>query len=182
MVRTRCIEIDTRDYGLSLERILPFELQIRSFGNGSSYIWNPATGLNSTSVRTPTFNYNKDVEYTIRSTYGNGCLTVDTLLVTVQTGQTDIKSDIFVPKGWTPNGDGRNDKLFPLCVNIRTLNYFRIFNRWGQLVFETSSIGVGWDGVFNGKPQVTDTYTWTVEAIGMDDRHFKLSGNSILIR
>jgi len=57
-----------------------------------------------------------------------------------------------------------------------------IFNRWGQLVFETNEIGKGWDGVFNGRPQVTDTYTWMLDAIGEDEHHFNLTGNSVLIR
>jgi hypothetical protein len=49
------------------------------------------------------------------------------------------------------------------------LKYFRVFNRWGQLVFETNIIGQGWDGVFNGKPQVMDVYTWTLEASAVAD-------------
>ncbi|HEY0750209.1 MAG TPA: gliding motility-associated C-terminal domain-containing protein, partial [Chitinophagaceae bacterium] len=75
-----------------------------------------------------------------------------------------------------------NDKLYPLTINIRELKYFRIFNRWGQLVFETNIIGHGWDGIFRGLPQVSDVYTWTVEAWGEDDVHYKRAGNSILLR
>jgi gliding motility-associated-like protein len=93
-----------------------------------------------------------------------------------------LYSDLFVPKAWTPNGDGHNDKLFPLTVHIAKLYYFRIFDRWGQLMFETTELGKGWDGMFNGKPQVMDVYTWTVEAIGEDGRHFKRAGNSVLLR
>ena len=112
-----------------------------------------------------------------------GCITVDTMLVSVANqGDTSTFSRIFVPKAWTPNGDGKNDYLYPLTVRIRTLTYFRIFNRWGQLMFETSTIGKGWDGTFRGKPQVMDAYTWTVEAIGDDGKHYKFAGNSALLR
>jgi gliding motility-associated-like protein len=93
-----------------------------------------------------------------------------------------IRSDIFVPKAWTPNNDGHNDKLFPLTVNIRELKYFRVFNRWGQLVFETNVIGHGWNGIFNGKPHVSDVFTWTVEAVGLDNKYYRKAGNSVLIR
>jgi gliding motility-associated-like protein len=93
-----------------------------------------------------------------------------------------IESGIYVPKAWSPNGDGHNDKLFPIPVNIKELKYFRVFNRWGQLVFETSVLRNGWDGIFNGVPQVSDTYTWTVEAIGEDGKYYKRSGNSVLLR
>jgi gliding motility-associated-like protein len=87
-----------------------------------------------------------------------------------------------VPKAWSPNKDGHNDVLRPLCVNIKQLYYFRIFDRWGQLMFETNEIGKGWDGIYKGLPQVQDVYTWTVEALGEDGKHYKRAGNSILMR
>jgi hypothetical protein len=62
------------------------------------------------------------------------------------------------------------------------LYYFRIFNRWGQLVFETNKIGEGWDGMFKGKEHVQDVITWTVEAMGVDGVHYKKAGNSVLLR
>ncbi|MGN6166037.1 MAG: hypothetical protein ACTHOF_16000, partial [Flavisolibacter sp.] len=70
------------------------------------------------------------VEYTITITTGNGCKVVDTLRVLVPEAAPDIYSDIFVPKAWSPNKDGNNDKLRPLCVHIKEIYYFRIFDRW----------------------------------------------------
>jgi gliding motility-associated-like protein len=77
---------------------------------------------------------------------------------------------------------GKNDKLRPLCVNIKEIKFFRIFNRWGQLMFESSRIGHGWDGIWRGKPQPGDVYTWTLEAYGVDGTRYFKSGNSILLR
>jgi gliding motility-associated-like protein len=94
----------------------------------------------------------------------------------------NIVSNLFVPKAWTPNNDGHNDKLFPLTVNIKELKYFRVFNRWGQMVFETNVIGKGWDGIFKGTPAIMDVYTWTAEAIGLDGKYYKKAGNAVLIR
>jgi gliding motility-associated-like protein len=96
--------------------------------------------------------------------------------------QDVIVSSLHVPNAWSPNGDGHNDKLFPLTINIVELKYFRVFNRWGQLMFETNIIGNGWDGIYKGVPQVQDVYTWTVEAYGADGKHYKLAGNAILMR
>ena len=93
-----------------------------------------------------------------------------------------FKSALHVPNAWSPNGDGHNDKLYPLTINMKELKYFRVYNRWGQLMFETSTLGIGWDGTFNGQPQVMDVYTWTVEATGLDGVHYKQAGNSILMR
>ena len=140
-------------------------------------------GLSSPFIKDPIFNYDRQTEYLISITRNNGCITVDTILVKILPAQGAIvRSDLFVPKAWTPNKDGHNDKLFPLTVNIRVLSYFRVFNRWGQLVFETNIIGQGWDGIFQGKPAVMDVYTWTVEAIGVDGKYIKKAGNSVLIR
>jgi gliding motility-associated-like protein len=150
---------------------------------GLSYVWSPPVGLGSAFIREPIFNYDRQTEYIINITRDNGCITVDTVLVKIIAAPGAIvRSDIFVPKAWTPNNDGHNDKLFPLTVNIRELKYFRIFNRWGQLVFETNVIGSGWNGIFQGKPGVMDVYTWTLEAIGVDGKHYKKAGNSVLIR
>ncbi|WP_204306850.1 gliding motility-associated C-terminal domain-containing protein, partial [Klebsiella aerogenes] len=74
--------------------------------------------------------------------------------------------EIFVPSAFTPNGDGRNDILKPITVGITQLFYFRIYNRWGQLVFSTSSIGKGWDGTFGGVKQASGTYVF--ETLGAD--------------
>ena len=164
----------------------PVRLLARNFGSGSSYLWTPGTGLSDSTIRTPMFNHNADVEYLIRITNATGCIIIDTVKVLMRIsdpGQTGgIRSGIWVPKAWTPNRDGHNDKLFPLCVNIKELYYFRIFDRWGKLVFETNEMGKGWDGIFNNKPMVSDVYTWTVEATGLDGVYYKFQGNSVLLR
>jgi gliding motility-associated-like protein len=158
-------------------------LQLSARNIGVQYNWTPPVGLNSTSLKDPVFNYDRQIEYIVNITRENGCITVDTVLVKIVAEPAGlVRSDLFVPKAWTPNNDGHNDKLFPLTVNIRELKYFRVFNRWGQLMFETNVIGLGWNGIFQGKPQVMDVYTWTAEAIGVDGKYIKKAGNSVLIR
>jgi gliding motility-associated-like protein len=167
---------------ITTQAFTPTQLSARNIG--INYNWTPPVGLNSYNIKDPVFNYDAQTEYIIYITRDNGCITVDTVLVriTAQVPGALVRSDLFVPKAWTPNNDGHNDKLFPLTVNIRELKYFRIFNRWGQLVFETNMIGHGWDGRYNGKPMPMDVYTWTVEAIGVDGKYIKKAGNSVLIR
>jgi gliding motility-associated-like protein len=158
------------------------QLSARTLGTGTRYNWTPPTGLNYTDIKTPVFKYDKPVEYLITLDPGNGCRVVDTLRVVLVSSAPPIRSSLHVPNAWTPNGDGQNDKLFPLTINMKELYYFRVFNRWGQLMFETNILGEGWDGIYKGKPQVQDVYTWTVEAEGLDGVHYKQSGNSILLR
>jgi gliding motility-associated-like protein len=133
--------------------------------------------LNFSNIQNPIFIYDKKIEYTILIQSASGCATVDTLLVNLLNTPS-----IFVPNAWTPNGDGHNDYLYPLTINITQLNYFRVFNRWGQKVFETNILGKGWDGNFQGKPQQVDVYTWTIEAISSDGYKYKLSGKAVLLR
>src|SRR5690606_16448342 len=136
------------------------QLTARDLGPGSTYDWNPRFGLNNYSIQNPIFTYDRELELTVAITPVSGCGVVDTVLVRVLDNVPPDQSGLFVPKAWTPNGDGHNDKLFPIPVNIRELKYFRVFNRWGQLVFETNVLREGWDGIFKGQPQVQDTYTW----------------------
>jgi len=92
------------------------------------------------------------------------------------------KTGVYVPSAFTPNGNGENDVLRPLLYNIRTLNYFRVFNRWGQVVFQTNAIGSGWDGKINGVLQPTETYTWILECTDNNGKQIKESGRTLLLR
>jgi gliding motility-associated-like protein len=159
------------------------QLNAREPGLINNYTWNPPVGLNAYNRKDPVFHYDKNTEYTVRIEYGNDCPVVDTILVLMsQDGPSGCASGIYVPKAWSPNKDGHNDALYPIPVCIRELKYFRVFNRWGQLVFETNILYHGWDGIFKGLPQVIDVYTWTLEAIGEDGKFYKREGNSVLLR
>ncbi|MFI5187233.1 MAG: gliding motility-associated C-terminal domain-containing protein, partial [Chitinophagales bacterium] len=160
----------------------PVQLNARDLGVNYSYSWQPPIGLNFIDIKNPTFNYNQPTQYTVTLTPPDGsCPTTDTVLVNIADNGS-LKSALNVPNAWSPNGDGHNDKLYPLTINMKELKYFRVYNRWGQLMFETHTLGQGWDGIFNGVPQVMDVYTWIVEADGLDGVHYKLAGNSILMR
>jgi gliding motility-associated-like protein len=158
------------------------QLNAREVGLINNYTWNPPVGLNAYNRKNPIFRYDKNTEYTIRIDYGNDCPVIDTLLVLLNQDIPGCVSGIYVPKAWSPNNDGHNDKLYPIPVCIRELKYFRVFNRWGQLVFETNVLYHGWDGIFKGQPQVMDVYTWTLEATGEDGKFYKQEGNSVLLR
>jgi gliding motility-associated-like protein len=155
-------------------------LQGRALGINYTYQWLPPDGLSTTTSKDPVFNYDKQTEYIVRITSPTGCITVDTLLVKLI--PVGIAPNVFVPKAWTPNGDGHNDNLFPFTYNITQLRYFRIYNRWGKEVFETNIIGQGWDGKYNGTPQKMDVYTWVIEAITINGNSLKLSGQAVLVR
>jgi gliding motility-associated-like protein len=162
---------------------VPIQLSARDLGNNYSYEWAPATGLDITSIQNPIFNYGFSTQYNITLRSPTGCVTVDTVFVSIKNPQDrGLSPDLLVSKAWTPNNDGMNDILYPITIHIKQINYFRVFNRWGQLVYETNILGQGWNGIYHDQPQVSDVYTWTVEAIGDDNSVIRKAGNSILLR
>ena len=153
----------------------PHQLKARDFGIGVE--WNPPTFLNSTSSLVPTFNGTADKLYTIQIETAAGCVTVDTQLVKVF---KEVK--FYVPSGFTPNQDGLNDYLKPIPVGMKEFKYFRVYNRWGQLVFDMKDDPRGWDGMINGKPQSTQVVVWMVEGVGINDVIYQQKGTATLIR
>jgi gliding motility-associated-like protein len=87
-----------------------------------------------------------------------------------------------VPKAFSPNKDGSNDNLSPKLVGIRTLTYFKIYNRWGQLLYQTSNANEGWDGTYRGAKQPMESYVWIAEGIDIDNQIIKRTGTFLLIR
>lgn len=178
--RKQSIIIDTAKPGIRypLEYALsnvPLTLQARKIGE--TVLWNPAINLNTQTSFTPTFKGSADQSYTIEIRTNTGCLAVDTQLV-----KKIEKVDIFVPTAFTPNKDGRNDYLRPTLIGLRDLRFFRIFNRWGQLLFETRKILPGWDGISKGMEQQAQTVVWILEGVGVDGVVYTQKGTTVLIR
>ena len=149
-------------------------LKARNFGN--SYLWQPSRGLSRTDIYNPVFNYNADVDYLIRIGMPSGCITYDSILVRVSPN-----ADILVPTAFSPNRDGVNDYLDVFTLGIRKI-HFRVYNRWGQLMFETRDITQRWDGNFQGKPQPLENYVWVADAETMSGQIIRKRGQTVLIR
>ena len=152
------------------------QLQAREF-SGASYQWSPAIGLNRTSVATPIFNHSSEQQYLINIITSAGCQVTDTLLVRIF-----VERKIYVPDYFTPNNDGKNDKIIPLLVGISKLTSFRIWNRWGQLVYQTQKQGEGWDGIYQGVKQPMETYIWIAEGLDLDGKIIRANGSFIIVR
>jgi gliding motility-associated-like protein len=152
----------------------PYSLQARA---GTAYQWTPATGLSDPSSRTPVVTTPTDIVYYVRVSQAGSCPVTDTIYV-----RAFIAPEIYVPNAFTPNNDGKNDVLRPVPVHIKTINYFRIVNRWGEVVFETNRIGDGWNGVFRGKPQPQGVFVWIFDGIDANGKRVTAKGTSVLIR
>lgn len=148
---------------------------------GTSYQWIPSTGLNNPFIKNPIGTYGTEIDsirYTVLVFNTAGC--VDSAFVKVKVFKTNPY--VFVPTGFTPNGDGLNDVLRPIAVGVRQINYFSVYNRWGQLLFKTSINGQGWDGSIAGVPQGSNVFVWMVSAIDYLNKPIFLKGTVTLIR
>lgn len=153
----------------------PLTLQAREFG--ATAVWSPGTFLNTATSYTPVFIGPVDQSYSITITTESGCVTVDS-----QTVKTVKQAEIYVPSAFTPNHDGLNDYLRPVLMGIKELHYFRVFNRWGQLVYERNSELPGWDGTLAGIPQAPEVYVWMIEGRSVDNRIIMRKGTTTLVR
>jgi gliding motility-associated-like protein len=160
----------------------PLQLYVVSnFDNAATYLWTPSTGLSNSSIVNPvaTLNINGDsIKYNIRVTTPEGCVGNDQIVVKV----FKTAPDIFVPTGFTPNNDGRNDVLKPIAVGISKIDFFRVYNRWGQLLFETADFERGWDGKINGVPQDSGTYIFVAQGRDYTGKNIFRKGTTVLIR
>lgn len=155
-------------------------LQLQASG-GSSYKWLPATGLNHTDIANPVASYDAPatgIMYKVLVYNEAGC--VDSAYVQVKVFATI--PTVFVPNAFTPNHDGKNDRLRPIAVGMARIEYFGIYNRWGQLVFSTTVNEQGWDGTIAGKDQPTGTYVWVVKAVDYTGAAYIKRGTLVLLR
>lgn len=154
---------------------IPLTLKARPIGE--SVLWQPSVHLNTQTSYTPVYRGVAEQLYTIKLITTTGCLTVDTLLV-----KTIKNVEVLVPSAFTPNSDGKNDFLRPILKGIKQVRYFRVFNRWGELVFETTKAEPGWAGTFKSVPLQTQTIVWMFQGIGLDDKTYSERGTTVLLR
>jgi gliding motility-associated-like protein len=148
--------------------------------DATQYVWTPSIGLSNAGVASPTVTIGAigaDVRYKVVASTVAGCKGEAYVSVRVYKGP-----DIYVPTGFTPNGDGKNDKFTPFPVGMKSYNYFRVFNRWGQLVFQTRALNDGWDGTIGGQLQPEGVYVWMIEGLTKDDRLVTKKGTVMLIK
>ncbi len=157
--------------------VVNFPLPLPARQLGDSILWTPGINLNNPAVYTPIFKGVAEQLYTIEIKTNSGCITVDTQLV-----KTVKNVEMYVPDAFTPNKDGTNDFLRPILRGIKQLNYFRIFNRVGQTVFESKTDRPGWDGTFKGTAQPTQAVLWVVEGVGVDGIIHRRKGTTLLLR
>ena len=127
-----------------------------------SYNWSPGTSLSNPSVSNPTASPTDSTRYIVTGTDINGCTNKDSVTVNVS---TTGKSQYLMPTAFTPNGDGINDCYgIKYWGAIRALD-FSIYNRWGELIFHTTTPSICWDGTYKGVKQDAAVFVYVVRAV-----------------
>lgn len=145
--------------------------------------WSPNVELSCNNCATPTATVKKDITYTVRVTTAYGCSAQDSIKITAFCEG----SQVFIPNAFTPDNDGINDKMIVRASGIVMVKSFRIFNRWGELVFERSNFPpnvdtYGWDGRVNGRALDPAVFVYTAEVICENGVIYTKKGNISLIK
>ncbi len=146
---------------------------------GFNYLWSPAEGLNTTTGETVIASPEESTFYTVEIIDGECIYTsgVELRVFDFTCGPPNV----YVPNAFSPNGDGENDLLY-VRGNFITDLKFQIFNRWGELVFESSKLDDPWDGTYNGKPADPAVFVYHLTVVCEDGQEHFEKGNITLLR
>ncbi|OQP47250.1 hypothetical protein A4H97_07020 [Niastella yeongjuensis] len=150
-----------------------------------SYNWTPDKNLSCTDCPTPYANPKTTTTYLVQVKDQYGCTARGGVTVTVVCSGLNY----FVPNTFSPNGDGVNDVFAPRGIGLARVNSMRIFNRWGEMVFEKMNFQAndrtpsgGWDGFYKGKPASADVYVYIIEFVCENNAIVPVKGNVALVR
>lgn len=144
-----------------------------------SYTWLPAAAVIRQGNGQVTVRPQQTTTFLVTGTDAAGCKGTDS--VTVYFNRTGDQK-LYLPNAFTPNRDGLNDLFTPRLTGQASKFMFRVYNRWGQLLFQTAQAGKGWDGTFQNKLQPQDTYVFYITAEGACGGVFEQKGGFVLIR
>jgi gliding motility-associated-like protein len=162
---------------------IPVAIPFTYSNNVVSYTWTPDSNLSCTTCPNPLANPIFATLYVVTVTDTSNCSFSDSILVNTICNEKNF----FVPNTFSPNGDGVNDVFYPRGTNLYNIQSMRIFNRWGQMVFErrdfpANSQSMGWDGTFNGRQAPSDTYVYVMEVVCNNAQVVAIRGDVTLLR
>ena len=140
------------------------------------YNWEPANQLSCFDCADPIAAPNETIEYCVTG-WENNCADTACVLINVLINC----GEVYVPSAFSPNDDGENDYL---CVygNCFEKLTFKIYNRWGEVVFESSETGICWDGNWKGKKLNSAVFVYLLDGVLITGENIEKKGNISLIR
>jgi gliding motility-associated-like protein len=148
-----------------------------------SWKWSPSAGLSCISCPDPNATPNQTTEYAVEVRNEGECLAKDYLTIHVVCN----RGTLYIPNTFSPNGDGMNDRFYPRGKGVFMIKSFRVFNRWGELVFERlnfnpNDAGAGWDGKYKGKLLSPDVFVYVCEIVCDNNQLLNYKGDVTLLQ
>jgi len=148
------------------------------YNAGNLYQWLPASYFGNVTNIATSYGFIKHSGYVyLQVTSAYGCTATDSTLITAK-----ACCEIFFPNAFTPNGDGKNDYFRPIAAGNQQIKTFSITNRWGQTLFESTTMRPGWDGRFNGTMQDMGTYFYYIKYLCANGKTYENKGELLLVR
>lgn len=145
--------------------------------SGTNVEWSPKATLESPFSEKTIAKPEKSTTYEVKAMGENGCIKKGNVFVKV----VPDCAHLYVPNAFTPNSDGRNDYFYPKNFGDARMLEFRIYSRWGQMVYQSNSPEGGWNGEYNGQPAPGGTYVYSIRVECAGEQRI-LKGNLHLIR
>jgi len=179
-VNVSFVSVPTIELGDDIETYQGLTVPLSPVINPSSvtgtYNWQPAVNLTCSACSNPVATAIDTITYVLTFTNELGCTVSDTITINV-----NPVGNVFFPNAFTPNGDGRNDVFAAMGAQVKTFE-MRIYNRWGEKVFETNNFLEGWNGEFKGTPQPVAVYVYYASVTLLNNTTQKYKGSLTLIR
>jgi gliding motility-associated-like protein len=173
------INLDQLDIQAPADMTVDANVPVQLFvtGGGSQFAWSPKAGLSDSTISNPIAIPPKSMWYKVTVKNDAGCVDTDSVYIKV-----NPMPGIYVPTGFTPNNDGKNDLFRPTVTKEFDLHEFTLYNRWGQKLYSTGVKEMGWNGRINGVMQETGVYVWVLRATDLrnGEKHF-LKGTFVLL-
>jgi len=171
------------DHDITLNVGSTYKMKTTHSADVTKWRWTPSRGLDNPSVAEPTATARESITYTVVASNDGNCVARDEIRITVICNDANI----FIPNTFSPNKDGSNDIFYPRGKGLFTIKSMRIFNRWGEIVYERNNFAAndatqGWDGMFKGAPAPSDVYVFTVEVLCNNNTIVPVKGNVALLR
>jgi gliding motility-associated-like protein len=179
------VQVQVRDFKMSLTAntnpIMPGMLLTLTSGANSSYNvvgWRPEANFSAQTAIAQSFIIKDSSQtFAVIGRSADGCLDTARLLVELEPGGKDF----FIPNAFTPNNDGKNDTFKPYGSSIKSIE-MRVFNQWGELVYQTTDVNKGWDGIYKGKAQPVGVYPYGIKVTFLDNTTVTKRGTVNLVR
>ena len=162
--------IDSIEAGNSIELKPSYSNQI-----AASWNWTPTSNLSCTTCENPIGTPTQTTQYIVNVMAQNGC--EDTAMTTIVVRQTNV----YIPDAFSPNNDGVNDLLKVFVVNPKTYS-LKIYNRYGELVFESNDVNSKWNGTYKGENCEVDTYSFILDVTQHNGKQTHQQGIVLLVR